>query len=792
MKALAGNTFLADETGFDGTSFVGRRRESAELKSMLSESRLVTLTGVGGVGKTRLALHVAEKVQRAFADGVRWVPLADVSDPDLLELTVMQSVGPRTSSTAALTDYLHDRHVLLVLDNCEHLVDSCAQLVTWLLPRCPGVRILATSREVLNVEGERTFMVAPLPVFHAGEGAPNGSGRTDAVALFAERAAAAVPGFEVTADNVQAVAALCSQLDGLPLAIELAAVRLAGLSVDDLLAPQDERYDLLAADHEAQTSRHRSLRAAVDWSFDLCSPEERLLWARLSVFSGGCDLEAAENVCSDQELSRGAVLEAMSGLVEKSVVLRESTASRARYRMLDTIHQYGRLRLRSGDEEQCRLRHRDHYRKLANRVEEQWFGAGQVELFASVREEHANLRAALEYCMADPGQTRAGLHMAAALTIYWMACGLPQEGLHWLERALTARDPSRERAMALWAAALLNASSENPSPEAAADILAKTEECRRLAEALEDRALLAHATWLSGFGQLFGDDPVQGFAMLQEGIAAERAIDTPSNSYLALALHHLTLAAALAGMSDLGNDTGEECLSLCRAGGDQWLRSWTIVFLGTADWQEGRRESTVRRLREAIDLKRPFNDWLGIGCAIEFLAWSEITDGDSATGARLLGAATVFLKRMGLDFDNIPAHGIAVGDRDHRTLARQARKVLGEAAYIRAHQSGTRLSQEQALAFALGKEPGQSAAAAGATEPKVLTRREEQIAEMLSEGLSNREIAERLVIAQRTVESHVASILTKLGYTSRSQVAVWFIQRQRETVHRQNSSKLPG
>jgi non-specific serine/threonine protein kinase len=790
MKALAGSDFPAD-----GTSFVGRRAEAGELKRLLSESRLVTLTGVGGVGKTRLALHVAEKVQRAFADGVRWVPLADVGDPGLLELTVMESIGRRTSSTAALTDYLHDRHVLLVLDNCEHLVDACAQLVTSLLPRCPGVRVLATSREVLNVEGERTFMVAPLPIRDgAADGSQSGGHGADAVALFAERAGAAAPGFRVTADNAQAVVSLCGQLDGLPLAIELAAVRLPALSVEDLLARRDERYELLAANDEVQALRHRSLRAAVDWSFELCSPEERLLWARLSVFAGGCDLEAAENVCSGEGLTRGEVLEAMSGLVEKSVLLREGVAGRARYQMLNTIHQYGRLQLqRSGsDAERYRQLHRDHYLKLAERVEGQWFGPGQVELFASVRDDHANLRAALEHCLADPGQARAGLHMAAALTIYWMACGLPREGLHWLERALaTDASPSRDRAEALWAAALLHASGENPSPEAAADIVAMTEECRQLAEELGDPALLAHAIWLSGFGQLFGDDAARGFITLQEGVAAERALGAP-NSYLTLALHHLTLTATLAGLSDLAAGAGEECLALCRAAGDRWLQSWTTVFLGMADWHEGRREDAVQRLQRAIELKQPFHDLLGIGCAIEFLGWSEITEGDAETGARLLGAATVFLKPLGLDFDNLPVHGIADDRRDHRALVRQARRMLGEGVYLRAYQSGTRLGQEEAVAFALGKDAGPAAAPSGSAGPKVLTRREEQIAEMLAEGLSNKEIAERLVIAQRTAESHVANILTKLGCTSRSQVAVWFIERRRAAAPGQRPAELPG
>ncbi|MET9618586.1 ATP-binding protein, partial [Kitasatospora indigofera] len=386
---------LADRLPADVTSLVGRRAELAELKRVLEDSRLVTLTGTGGVGKTRLALQVAREVRRAFPDGVFWVSLAEVGEPGLVALTVMDAVGLRTMGpevTAGLVNYLRDKRLLLVLDNCEHLVEACADLAAELLPACPGVRVLATSREVLDIAGERTFLVAPLAVPEEDEGpdrTPAAGAWTgavaDAMALFADRAAAAVPGFEVTADNAWAVAALCRHLDGLPLAIELAAVRMRALSVEELLQRQDERYELLTRRQRGTpVSRHRSLRATVDWSFELCSPDERLLWARLSVFAGGCDLDAAESVCAREGLTRDAVLDVMAGLVEKSIITREEHHGRARYRMLETIRQYGREQLRStGEEPELRRRHRDHYLRLAERVQERWFGPGQVALFTS-------------------------------------------------------------------------------------------------------------------------------------------------------------------------------------------------------------------------------------------------------------------------------------------------------------------------------------------------------------------------------------------------------------------------
>ncbi|MCX5215416.1 LuxR C-terminal-related transcriptional regulator [Kitasatospora sp. NBC_00240] len=789
---------LADRLPADVTSLVGRRAELAELKRVLEESRLVTLTGIGGVGKTRLALQVAREVRRAFPDGVFWVSLAEVGERGLVALTVMDAVGLRTmgpEATTVLVDYMRDKRLLLVLDNCEHLVEACADLAAELLPACPGVRVLATSREVLDIGGERTFVVAPLPVPEEDEGpdrtptAGAWSGAVaDAMALFADRAAAAVPGFEVTADNAWAVAALCRHLDGLPLAIELAAVRMRALSVEELLRRQDERYELLTRRQRGTPlSRHRSLRATVDWSFELCSPEERLLWARLSVFAGGCDLNAAESVCAREGLTRDAVLDVMAGLVEKSIITREEHHGRARYRMLETIRQYGREQLRdTGEEPELRRRHRDHYQRLAERVQEQWFGPGQVALFASTRTEHANLRAAMEYSLTEPGQAPAGLHMASSLWIYWIVCGLPREGTVWLERALARNEePDRIRAVALWAASLLNIYGGNPAPETGVDeVITMAEESRRLAEQLADPALVAHATYLSGFTQLRGSDLAQGLSVINDGIELERAFGE-SNPHLRFAQFMLTVVATQCNLVDVVVTVGEECRTACRKLGDEWVRSWISLYLGAVGVLQARDQEAENHLREAIQLKEPFNELLGLGTAVEFIGWCSIADGDVEKGTRLLGAATVFVKQLGFDFDTYLPPGGWGGRRDHRTVVAEAKASLGEAAYARAFESGARLSQEEAIALALGTEvvPEKSTAGPGDSP---LTRREEQIAELLAEGLSNKEIAERLVVAQRTAETHVANILTKLGCTSRSQVAVWVTQRRRAAAERRN------
>ncbi|WP_345444760.1 ATP-binding protein, partial [Actinoallomurus vinaceus] len=346
------------------TSFVGRRHEVAEVKRLLSVSRLVTLTGPGGVGKTRLAGRVGALLRRAFADGVWLVELADLANPDLLVPAVCEALRIRDHSARpaveVLIDHLRDAQALVILDNCEHLVPECAVLVEALLRSAPRLRVLATSRQPLGVGSEQSLSVPTLPVTSDGD---VGVVAGDAVRLFAERAEAVVPGFVVTEDNREAVERICRRLDGLPLGIELAAVRLRALSVQQLLARLDDRFRLLTSGSRAVLPRHQTLRALIDWSYGLCTEAERSVWARISVFSGGLDLEAAEQVCVGDGIAREDMLDLVGGLVDKSVLVREEHPGTVRYRLLETIRQYGRERLiASGTEHLVQQRHRDYYR----------------------------------------------------------------------------------------------------------------------------------------------------------------------------------------------------------------------------------------------------------------------------------------------------------------------------------------------------------------------------------------------------------------------------------------------
>jgi non-specific serine/threonine protein kinase len=588
------------------------------------------------------------------------------------------------------------------------------------------------------------------------------------------------------------VAALCQHLDGLPLAIELAAVRMRVLTVEELLERQDERYEILTAKRRGPSPRHHSLRAMVDWSFELCTEQEQLLWARMSVFAGGCDLPAVEDICTDSVLSPDAVLDALTGLVEKSIAVREDSGGAVRYRMLETLRQYGLEHLRlGGDEAQVRRRHRDHYLRLADRIEQQWFGRDQVVLFGSAREEHPNLRAAMEYSLAEPGQATAAMHMAAALYSYWITCGLLQEGFHWLERALEG-DPRRglQRAEALWATGFLTLIGGNPkvlasSPTRRADDIAikggemhvatsMLGECLEIAAELNSQEWTAHATYTLGFGILIGSQDPTGFSMLTDGIEMERQLGS-SNPRLCFAQYMLAEALTLGGLTEQAIPIGEECLATCRAVGDEWLQSWIHLFLGLGRWIQEEHTQASAHLEDCIRLKQPFHELLGIAAAMEFLSWCAVAMGDAERGARLSGAVQVILKPLGAP----PASFAPIlGWREKVVL--QAIAVLGESTYEQIYRSAMQFSADEAIAYALGTAgPHSAERPAGSESP--LTPREEQVAEMIADGLSNKEISEQLVISQRTAETHAANILKKLGYVSRTQVAVWTTERRRQS-----------
>ncbi|MFK0159901.1 ATP-binding protein [Streptomyces sp. NPDC090493] len=770
------------------TSFVDRRAEQAAGRELLAKARLVTFTGPGGVGKTRLAAHVAARVERAFPDGVRYVALAGLHDPALVPLAAADALGLHDHSDRppldALVERLRDRRLLLVVDNCEHLLAACAGLAAALLRGTTGVRILATSRHRLGLTEEHLMEVRPLPVPDP-DGDLSAAESHPALALFADRAAAVLPGFRLTPANRAAVARLCRRLDGLPLAIELAAVRMRVLGLDQLLARLDDRYRLLSAGSPAALPRHRTLRAAVDWSHELCTPHEQSAWARLSVLAGGFDLETAEAVCREPAAAgRGSgpaarepepldILEAVAGLVDKSVLVREETpdGGGARYRLLDTLRHYGldRLKEQPGAEDAARRRHRDHVQLHAGACEAAWFGPGQREIVARLRADQDNLRAALDFSLTTPGEAGAGLRLAGTLWFYWHACGAPREGRYWLDRALDANPaPTAGRARALWVSALLAG-----SPEDLTRGLCRAREARDLAERLGDPAEAAHADYVIGVVQLFADD-LDAARAHYETTVARGQVPGQHLSLHGLDLVELACTYALLGQADRAAAVCERALGLCEAHGEDWVRSYVLRILALAhavraDWRQAEP-----RAREALRRKREVHDVIGIGLTLDLLARIADGLGGAERTAVLLGGAD----RVWSDIDR-DRWGSTALNSARRDCETHARAALGQGGYERAYGRGAAFGLAQAVAYALDEQPQPPPRQPESrTAPARLTRRETQVAELVAEGLGNQQIADRLVIARRTAEGHVERILGKLGFSNRSQIAAWVTARR--------------
>ncbi|MFJ5307292.1 ATP-binding protein [Streptomyces sp. NPDC088350] len=750
------------------SSFVGRRQEVAEVKRLVAAHRLVSLTGTAGVGKTRLVLHAVPRLARGFADGVHIVQLAGVRDASLVPLALIEALNIRDvsgrSPMRVLVDHLQDRESLLVLDNCEHLADACAHLVEVLLAETAGVRVLATSRHPLDVPAQHVLELQPLATPTPGEPLPPKPAlEYPALALFADRAAAVLPGFQLTAANQDAVAALCRRLDGLPLAIELAAVRMRALGVQQLLERLDRRYRLLADSGEngQALSRHRTLRAAVDWSHDLCTPGERAVWARASVFAGSFDLGAAEEVCAGPGLDRDAMVDAVAGLVDKSLLVRDGDAVHARYRMLESIRQYGLDRLRedaTGAEEAARRRVRDWCLDFVEECERRWFGPDQPELIRRLHAESDLLRSAFEFCLNTPGELRAGLKIAGHLWFFWFATGALVEGRYWLERLLAvAPEPSVARARALWTLALMLLSQGNAARGAPL-----AEEARELALRLGDEAEVAHSFFGRGGARLISGDYGRAREVYEEALSRPPC-EGESMSLVGFKYVELAHVLAIQGEYDRAMALCEEFRLICVAHGEQWVHSYLLRILAFAEWAEGDRAAARTHARECLRLKRVVGDVFGTGMTLELLAAVHARDGEGRPAAVLLGAAERIWQDAHVALDRTPSHGPV------RTEAEEgARALLGDA-FENACREGLELTLDDAVGYALGER--ESPARQVLDSP--LTRRETQVAELIAEGLTNQQIADRLVVALRTAEGHVERILSKLGFTSRSQVAVW-------------------
>ena len=813
-------------------SFIGRERELAELRQVLRRTRALTLCGPGGIGKTRLALRFLALAAEEFPDGVWFVELADLQQPDQVvsRITAVMGISEEAGRPLleTLGDALRPRRLLLGLDNCEHVLDACAQVGRHLLASAPGLRLLATSREPLSVAAETIWRVPPLTVApaDADPAASADAHRYESVRLFAERAAASRPGFAVGPANVAAVASICRALDGMPLAIELAAARVRALSVEQISARLDDRFGLLTAGDRSAAPRQRTLRAAIEWSYELLTAPERMLFRRLSVFSGW-SLEMAEQVCADADIPPGDVLGLTAALVDKSlVVLDPEVLGQARYRMLDTIREYAAMRLaQAGESAAVRRRLRDYALRTVEdnlavgmaRVPAPW--STRVDVFRRYDVDAGNVTRVLNWCL-EAGDAEAGLRICVAVSPCWIVWGTFGEGGEWL-RSLLALDMSAVPASVQGAAMVVRAQLALPSDPAAASSLATDglKLCREAGDGYWTALalnLLSEITLQTGrtdeaeasadealsIAQAAGDGWNEGYALgTRAVIAAHRGklreaeqLATASVTVMRRIDQQWGAARALLGLGDLArfrNHPGEahgwyvEALAILREIGARPEIARCLAGLGRVAMDLGATEQARRHLTRSLRLSHATGARISVARGLEAFAALAGHESRPELAVQLAAAAAALRETAGLP--PLP------GARTEGYLA-PARRLLGDAAVARLWASGRALTSEAAVGLALDL-PAPAAARDGespaltvvgdyrvaSAPPSSLTQREYQIAELVASGRSNKAIAEELSISHTTAARHVANIMAKLGFNSRTQIAAWITDKPHGT-----------
>jgi predicted ATPase/DNA-binding CsgD family transcriptional regulator len=787
------------------SSFVGRVEEMVDVKRLLENNRLLTLTGPGGAGKTRLALAVASETLGGLRDGVRWLGLAPLSDPDLVPQAVaFSALGVRKQSDRPLLDTLVEellqKELLLIMDGCEHLIGACAALADHLLRACPDLKILATSREALAVTGEVTWPVPPLNVPDSRHPLSVEEVRGyGAVRLFSERAKAAGASFELDAKNASAVARVCQILEGMPLAIELAAARVRVLSVEQIAARLDESFGLLKSQSRTADPRQRTLRTTMDWSHELLSEQERILFRRFSVFAGGWTLEAAEEVCAGAGVEEAEVLDLLTRLVDKSLVLVTEQGGETRYRILETIRQYGTEKLEgSGEEQEVRGRHAAFFLALAEELEPAMWGTEEAAWLGRLEAEQDNLRAALSWSIEQDAEL--GLRLAGALRWFWYWRGHYGEGRGWLDKALAKGGPGAEsaaRAKALHAVGWLahdqgDMSRAETAAEEGIELGRKAESAGNLAASF--RNLLGEAARYRG-------DLQQATAQLEEGTALYRkagdkrgiawglfllgnTVSLRGDRERAMAFYEegLTLCRELGGAQPLGDylshlgyelliegdheraaALNEEAVALLRNRGYRGGLQFALNTLGWVALVRGDRERAGALHRESLLLCRELGDQLIASESMEGLACAAGAQGEAERAAKMFGTAQALREAAG--HQEAP-RGTTLRD----PYLEVARSKLAVEAWDAAFAEGRATTLGEAAEYALKREePAESFLAL--PHPGGLSAREAEVLRLVARGLTNTRVAKDLYISPRTVDRHLNSIYRKLGVSSRTAAA---------------------
>ena len=803
-------------------SFIGREREIAEVKQLLSSNRLVTLTGAGGSGKTRLALKVAQELSGEFENGVWLAELSSLSESALVPQTIASTLNigeqPGRLLMDSLVDYLSQRQSLLVMDNCEHLISACAQFAETVLQECPGLKVLATSREALGISGEVIWTV---PSLSLPDQQPwmNPASAHDAVAryeesesvqLFVVRATSISPDFKLTTENGAWVAEICRRLDGMPLAIELAAARVRTLSVQQIAQRLDDRFRLLTGGSRTAEPRQQTLVATLDWSYALLSEVERKVLQRLSVFAGGATLEAVEAVCAGKEVESAEVLDVLSRLVEQSlVVVVRPDGGEMRFRLLETIRQYAREKLaESGEADESRNRHLNYFVRWAEKAGPYWLLPERFAWLNRFEAEHDNIRAALESSQATPEGANAGLRLAAVMGHFWILRAYHTEGRMRISAALAqkgAQQPTITRAQALYRSSTLaffqsDYSAARALAEQSLAIARKLGVAGRLevANALEmlaevdteigdysaasklyEQALslyrelgdlvgIGDTLKMLGWGAMRTGDYEQAESRLNEGLIACR--QSGDLRQISSALSGLGELAVRRGQYERASDLLRESLNISEHSGEKW---GIAIALGSLGWL-ALRQHDFREMRkllgESLGVRMETGDRGGMAWCLEKLAGANSLQSRFQQAVIVFGAASALRATVGSVMD-------AVDRPDYERMISRLRIALGKEAFAAAWTEGQGMTLEQAIDYALTEpEPAETEVS---LKEKFggLTEREREVAALIAKGKSNREIAKAMTIGAKTVETYVTRILNKLGFDSRVQIATWMIEK---------------
>jgi predicted ATPase/DNA-binding CsgD family transcriptional regulator len=749
------------------SSFVGREREVLEIEPALTMTRLLTLTGAGGSGKTRLALEVARNLLGSYPDGVWITELAGLSEGALVPQSVAGALGVREQPARPLTDTLvealRDKEMLLVVDNCEHLVEAAATLVDALLTSCPTLRVLATSREGLGVEGEVRWPVSPLSVPDT-QYPPTVENleASEAARLFAERASERRPGFALGPENAGAVAQICRELEGIPLAIELAAARTGTLSAQQISERLEDSLKLLTGGGRTRAPRQRTLRGALDWSHELLPAPEQLLFRRLSVFAGGWTLEAAEAVVSGEGVGEGDVLDLLSNLVDKSLVVAAQTTGDGgvRYRMLESVRHYAQELLEeSGEAEEALRRHAAFFVALAEKARPKLRAAPQVEWLERLEKENSNLRGALSWALSAEDIVTAA-RLGWALWVFWRIRNHQLEGRRWMEQVLARRD-------------------ELPLP-------------------LRARAIMAAEAMAYAQG---GDEVVERYAEELMEISRRVGRDPHAEAY---AHTGFGLVATARGDFEAATEHLEAALPLLQESGEEDMAAQAHTWLGTVLLLQGDHEGARRRFEEGLALGRSIGDRLSVCNALFNLAQLALAGGDYDTAshrfvegiapseelgdrgnvayileglgivagargeagraARLLGASEALISAIGLR-----GHTYYQPYRSlYESTAAVVRSRLDKEGFEEAQAEGRAMDFERAVEYALSQEEQAPPTASVPEYPAGLTRREAEVLRLVAQGMTNAQVAQELYLSPRTVNGHLNYIYRKLEVTSRS------------------------